>query len=61
MSHFTDDFIAFAVKTTFYEKEQQLSSIVLHYLGGTIPDTDCKPYASKVEKHKAWKILEIFK
>jgi len=53
LSHFTDKFIDFAVTTTVYETEQQLSSAVLHYLGGAIPDTDCKPYASKVEKHKA--------
>jgi hypothetical protein len=49
------------VTTTIYETEQQLSSTVFHYLSGTIPDTGCKPYASKLEKHKAWKILGILK
>jgi hypothetical protein len=52
MSHFKDDLIAFTAKTTFCETMQLFSSTVFHYLGGTIPDTDCNTYASKVEEHK---------
>jgi hypothetical protein len=61
MSHFKDDLFAFAATATFCETELRLSSTVFRYLGGTIPDTDCKPYASIVEKNRHGRFWKISK